>query len=91
LSETIESHDRYCRGILLLGLDATQDMMMAALGMAARQPICKGFAIGRTIFGEAASRWMNGTYTDEQAMSSVAAAYSRMIEAWQQAREGLRS
>jgi 5-dehydro-2-deoxygluconokinase len=91
LSETIENHDPYCRGILLLGLDAPEDRMAAALGMAARQPICKGFAIGRTIFGEAAGRWMNGTYTDEQAMSSVTTAYSRMIEAWRQAREESRS
>jgi 5-dehydro-2-deoxygluconokinase len=91
LSETIESHDPYCRGILLLGLDQPEDRMMAALRMAAPQPICKGFAIGRTIFGAAASQWMNGTYTDEQAMSSVATAYARMIEAWRQAREGSRS
>jgi 5-dehydro-2-deoxygluconokinase len=91
LSETIARHDRHCRGILLLGLDQPAERMMAALGMAARQPICKGFAIGRTIFGEAASRWMNGTYTDEEAMSSVATAYARMIEAWRQAREGARS
>jgi 5-dehydro-2-deoxygluconokinase len=91
LSETIESHDPHCRGILLLGLDQPEDRMMAGLRMAARQPICKGFAIGRTIFGAAASQWMNGSYTDEQAMSSVATAYARMIEAWQQAREGSRS
>jgi 5-dehydro-2-deoxygluconokinase len=88
LSEVVTSQDPYCRGILLLGLDAPEDTMTAALGMAARQPICKGFAIGRTIFGEAASQWMNRTFTDEQAVSSVATAYARMIEAWQQAREG---
>jgi 5-dehydro-2-deoxygluconokinase len=91
LSETIESHDPYCRGILLLGLDQPEDRMMAALRVAARQPICKGFAIGRTIFGDAASRWMNGTYGDEQAVSSVATAYSRMIEGWRDGRKGSRS
>jgi len=91
LSNTIESHDPYCRGILLLGLDEPEDRMMAALHVAAQQPICKGFAIGRTIFGEAASQWMNDTYSDEQAMSSVATAYSRMIEGWRDARKGLRS
>jgi 5-dehydro-2-deoxygluconokinase len=63
--------------------------MTAVLAVAARQPLCKGFAIGRTIFGAAASAWMNGTISDEQAMSSVAGAYRRMIEGWRRAREGV--
>ena len=61
---------------------------MAALAVAARQPACKGFAIGRTIFGAAAEAWMNGTIDDEQARASVADAYRRMIEGWRRAREG---
>ena len=41
----------YCRGVLLLGLDAPQAELEASFALAARQPVCKGFAIGRTIFG----------------------------------------
>jgi 5-dehydro-2-deoxygluconokinase len=89
LSAAIGDNDDHCRGILLLGLDAPESEMTAVLAVAARQPLCKGFAIGRTIFGAAASAWMNGTISDEQAMSSVAGAYRRMIEGWRRAREGV--
>ena len=32
----------------------------ASFALAARQPVCKGFAIGRTIFGAPARAWMRG-------------------------------
>ena len=90
VSEAVGANDSNCRGILLLGLDAPESEMMAALAVAARQPACKGFAIGRTIFGAAAEAWMNGTIDDEQARASVADAYRRMIEGWRRAREGVK-
>ena len=91
VSEAVGANDSNCRGILLLGLDAPESEMMAALAVAARQPACKGFAIGRTIFGAAAEAWMNGTIDDEQARASVADAYRRMIEGWRRAREGVQA
>ena len=46
-------HDPHCRGVLLLGLDAPEAELMAAFAMARRHPVCKGFAVGRTIFAQA--------------------------------------
>ncbi len=89
LSEAVSDNDGHCRGILLLGLDAPESEMTTVLAVAARQPLCKGFAIGRTIFGAAASAWMNGAISDDEARSSVAGAYRRMIEGWLRAREGV--
>ena len=53
IADAIAAHDPHCRGVLLLGLDAPEAELMAAFAMARRHPVCKGFAVGRTIFGAA--------------------------------------
>lgn len=88
ISAAVERHDPHCRGVLLLGLDAPEPELEAAFARAARQPICKGFAIGRTIFGKAAEAWLSGTIKDQQAIEMMAAAYRRMIESWERVRDG---
>ena len=54
IADTIANNDPFCRGVLLLGLDAPEDDLVPSIAAAARQEVCKGFAIGRTIFGEVA-------------------------------------
>ncbi|MDX6941822.1 2-deoxy-5-keto-D-gluconate 6-phosphate aldolase domain-containing protein, partial [Enterobacter kobei] len=51
ISALIEREDPWCRGILLLGLDAPSDRLRAGFAEAAGHPMIKGFAVGRTIFG----------------------------------------
>ena len=85
IAATIERHDPHCRGVLLLGLDAPQAELEASFERAVRQPVCKGFAIGRTIFGQAAQAWMRGEIDDEDATSRMAATYASLIEAWERA------
>ena len=53
-----------------LGLDAPPDELEASFALAARQPVCKGFAIGRTIFGAPARAWMRGEIDDETAIAA---------------------
>lgn len=86
VAEAIARHDPHCRGVLLLGLDAPEAELEAAFARAARQPICKGFAIGRTIFAKAAEEWLKGSIRDQQAVEMMARAYRRMVEAWERAR-----
>jgi 5-dehydro-2-deoxygluconokinase len=86
IAATIERHDPYCRGVLLLGLDAPLPELEASFALAARQPVCKGFAVGRTIFGAPARAWMRGEIDDETATARMAATYARLIEAWERAR-----
>jgi 5-dehydro-2-deoxygluconokinase len=47
--------------------------------------VCKGFAIGRTIFGRPAEAWFKGEIKDQQAIEHMAATYRRMIESWERA------
>ena len=86
IASTIERHDPYCRGVLLLGLDAPPAELEASFALAARQPVCKGFAVGRTIFGAPARAWMQGEIDDDTATRRMAATYSSLIEAWDRAR-----
>lgn len=86
LSDLVETRDRHCRGIVLLGLDAPEADVMAAIENAAHHNICKGFAVGRTIFGDAARAWFAGDITDDAAVSEMKDRYGRLVECWIAAR-----
>ncbi|WP_142846784.1 5-dehydro-2-deoxygluconokinase [Telmatospirillum sp. J64-1] len=87
IAAVIAANDPYCRGVLLLGLDAGLDEMTLSLQRAARQPICKGFAVGRTIFGDAARDWFAGRIDDAEAKARMAARYRQLIDIWQSSRQ----
>ena len=85
ITAAIATHDPHCRGVLLLGLDAPEHELVAAFAMARRHPVCKGFAVGRTIFGPPAEDWLAGRINDQQAIRAMAAGYRRLIDAWESA------
>ena len=45
--------------------------------------VCKGFAVGRSIFGEPSRRWLRGDYDDEQFVQAVLDNYMALVNAWQ--------
>jgi 5-dehydro-2-deoxygluconokinase len=58
--------------------------------VAASFPLVKGFAVGRTIFGDVARAWMKGEADDAEAVAGMAERYRRLCEIWDEARAGLR-
>lgn len=78
----IADNDPHCRGVLLLGLSAPMEEMTTAIARAAGEDICKGFAVGRTIFGPAAERWFRGEIDDDTARAMMAEAYATLRAAW---------
>jgi len=84
--DAIERNDPYTRGIVVLGLDAPEAELAASFAMAAKQPLVKGFAVGRTIFGDAARAWMAGDIGDAEAIDMMRGRYQRLCEIWDQAR-----
>ena len=46
----------------------------------------KGFAVGRTIFADAARAWLAGTVSDEAAISDMVKRYDALCRAWDKAR-----
>ena len=85
-AQAIEAHDPRTRGIVVLGLDAPEAELAASFALAAKQPLVKGFAVGRTIFGAAARAWLKGEVTDDQAVATMADNYARLCRVWDEAR-----
>lgn len=85
--KAIEDNDRHTRGIVVLGLDAPATELAASFEIAAGFPLVKGFAVGRTIFGDAARAWLAGDMTDEAAIDQMASRYARLCAVWDAARD----
>lgn len=73
---------------MVLGLDASEADLAASLQLAARHPLVKGFAIGRTIFGDAARAWFIGQMTDAEAVALMSDRFARLSRIWDAARQG---
>jgi 5-dehydro-2-deoxygluconokinase len=82
----IERNDPRARGIVVLGLDAPEAELAASFTLAARQPLVKGFAVGRTIFGQAARDWMAGRISDKEAVDMMTGNFARLCALWNKAR-----
>ena len=89
LSAVIAQHDPQCRGVLLLGLEASEAQLWQGFQASAGQPLCKGFAVGRTLFADAAAAWFAGQLDDDGVVADVATRYQRLIRIWQQARRSV--
>lgn len=86
----IEAHDAHTRGIVVLGLDAPETELAASFRTAAQFALVKGFAIGRTIFGDVAQSWFDGKIGDEAAVAEMAERYARLCNVWDKARPSVR-
>jgi 5-dehydro-2-deoxygluconokinase len=86
LVSVIERRDPWCNGVLLLGLDAPEEELTRSFAVAARVPMCRGFAVGRSIFGASARAWFAGELDDGQAIADMADSYQRLIGHWRAAR-----
>lgn len=86
--DAITRHDPYVRGVVVLGLDAPQEELAQSFALAARQSLVKGFAVGRTIFADAARAWFKGEITDEAAVAQMATRFRALAETWDKARQG---
>ncbi len=83
--DTIQARDPHCRGILLLGLERPLEELNASFALAARHPLVKGFAVGRSIFAEPARAWLNGEIDDAEATEQIAKRFSELVSGWEQA------
>jgi 5-dehydro-2-deoxygluconokinase len=86
ISAVIAKNDPWCRGVVLLGLDAPEEELAKGFAAVADQPVVKGFAVGRTIFSAAAQRWLRGEITDEEATADMAARFGSLVAMWNRVR-----
>jgi 5-dehydro-2-deoxygluconokinase len=86
LDELIRERDPYCRGVVLLGLNAPVEALAKGFKQARHSSSCRGFAVGRTIFQEPSRAWMAGEIDDATLISRVQGTFVLLIESWREAR-----
>lgn len=84
LSQLIAQHAPHCRGVIMLGLDAPLAQLSADFATAAPYAICRGFAIGRSIFAAPSRLWLAGQIDDAGFEQQIRSNYRQLVLAWQQ-------
>ncbi len=83
IDAAIAENDPYCRGVLLLGLDAPEASVLQSFRDAAAATSVKGFAVGRTIFGDVARDWLENRIDDATATARMAQNFGKLVASWQ--------
>jgi 5-dehydro-2-deoxygluconokinase len=89
IEDVIRRRDPFCRGVVLLGLSQPAETLVAAFEAAACTPIVKGFAVGRTIFHDAARAWLAGEIDDDAAIQRLSERFAALVTAWRAARSAV--
>ena len=85
----VHERDPYCRGVVLLGLNAPIAALADSFEQASASTTCKGFMVGRTIFQEPSRRWLAGELDDAGLIAAVRANFEQLISLWQRTRQHL--
>ena len=83
----IGERDPYCRGVVLLGLNAPVETLARGFADARRSATCRGFAVGRTLFQQPATQWLAGAIDDEALIAAIRGHLETLIDAWRASRE----
>ncbi|GAB7194345.1 5-dehydro-2-deoxygluconokinase [Dickeya oryzae] len=84
LEALLAERDPYCRGVVILGLDAPIETLRQGFNAAAGQSVVKGFAVGRTLFAQPAQQWLRGDIDDQQLIADIKDNYLHLIALWRQ-------
>ena len=84
VSAVIEAQDPLCRGVVILGLGASENELKSGFEQASGQSFCKGFAVGRSVFQASAEQWFAGEIDDQEVIQQVGENYSRLVQLWAQ-------
>jgi 5-dehydro-2-deoxygluconokinase len=82
LSRVISDHDAECRGVILLGKGAPLAELCDTFRSARHHAVCKGFAVGRSIFQAPVDAWFSGASSDEACRQAIETNFRALIEAW---------
>jgi 5-dehydro-2-deoxygluconokinase len=85
IDRAIEANDPHCRGVLVLGMEASEADLARCFAEAARSPWVRGFAVGRSIFGVPAEQWFAGAWDDARTTDEIASRYRQVIALWTKA------
>jgi 5-dehydro-2-deoxygluconokinase len=83
LDSLIEQRDPYCRGVVLLGLNAPLEVLRQGFDDASASRSCRGFMVGRTLFHEPSQRWLRGDIDDAGLVHEARRNFETLIDIWQ--------
>jgi len=83
----IAERDPYCRGVVLLGLNAPVETLARGFADARQSATCRGFAVGRTLFQQPATQWLAGAIDDAALIAAIRGNFETLIDAWRASRE----
>ena len=82
----LSQRDPWCRGVVILGLEASMAALGAAFREAASSRSCRGFVVGRTLSALPCRDWLSGRIDDGTLVMRVRENFKTLVRAWQQAR-----
>lgn len=71
--------------VVILGGDSALDSFGEAFRLAAASPRAAGFAVGRSVFGDAMQSFFEGRADHEAVVEQVASRYAKLVALWQAA------
>jgi 5-dehydro-2-deoxygluconokinase len=83
IGNVVRAADPSCRGFLALGGGASAGELAAEFGACVKEPLARGFAVGRTIFAVASEAWLSGNASDAETVDAVAAGFLATIALWE--------
>ncbi|WP_077035993.1 5-dehydro-2-deoxygluconokinase [Pelomonas sp. KK5] len=86
LAQLLAERDPHCRGAVILGLNQPLDYLVRSFAEAT-DPVVKGFMVGRSLWGDASLRWLQGGLDDAGLVDAVARNYATLVEAWRSRHE----
>lgn len=86
LSDLIAQHDPYCRGAVLLGLNQNEETLLKQFEQANHE-IVKGFMIGRSVWAEPLTDYLQQRANAEQTQQLLIERFARLVRGWQQLKE----
>ncbi len=82
IAALIGDRDPFCQGFILLGLNAPLDDLRGAFSAVTDIELCKGFAVGRSIFAGLAPDWFAGRLDDKALVDRTAENFGQLIALW---------
>ncbi|NHR06872.1 DUF2090 domain-containing protein, partial [Chromobacterium haemolyticum] len=86
LDALIAERDPYCRGVVLLGLNAPLDVLRRGFAAARASRSCRGFMVGRSLFQRPAERWLAGEIDDAGLVTEAGARFAELVAVWREER-----
>ena len=86
-SQIVASRDPHLQGIIILGKNMPTDGLASVFKAGRAAKYVNGFAIGRTIFGDVAQKWLSDDITDDEAVQQMAETFATLIQLWDHAGE----